>query len=146
MKCIYCEESSTRVVDTRESEDKVRRRRECKNCGRRFTTYETAEKLDLTVVKRDKEDEKFQEEKVREGVEIAANKTPITDEEVEEIVEEVKSMLRGRKKIEAENIGEKVKEELQKKDEVAYIRFTSVYDSFDDVESFKEEIKALKED
>ena len=82
MKCIYCEESSTRVVDTRESEDKVRRRRECKNCGRRFTTYETAEKLDLTVVKRDKEDEKFQEEKVREGVEIAANKTSITGEEV----------------------------------------------------------------
>lgn len=146
MKCIYCEESSTRVVDTRESEDKVRRRRECKNCGRRFTTYETAEKLDLTVVKRDKEDEKFQEEKVREGVEIAANKTSITDEEVEEIVEEVKSMLRGRKNIEAEKIGEKVKEELQKRDEVAYIRFTSVYDSFDDVESFKEEIKALKED
>ena len=146
MKCIYCEQSSTRVVDTRESEDKVRRRRECKNCGRRFTTYETAEKLDLTVVKRDKEDEKFQEEKVREGVEIAANKTSITDEEVEEIVEEVKSMLRGRKNIEAEKIGEKVKEELQKRDEVAYIRFTSVYDSFDDVESFKDEIKALKED
>lgn len=146
MKCIYCEESSTRVVDTRESEDKVRRRRECKNCGRRFTTYETAEKLDLTVVKRDKEDEKFQEEKVREGVEIAANKTSITDEEVEEIVEEVKSMLRGRKKIEAEKIGEKVKEELQKRDEVAYIRFTSVYDSFDDVESFKKEIEALKKD
>ncbi|WP_347720236.1 transcriptional regulator NrdR [Candidatus Nanohalovita haloferacivicina] len=146
MKCIYCDESSTRVVDTRESEDKVRRRRECKDCGRRFTTYETAEKLDLTVVKRDKEDEKFQEEKVREGVEIAANKTSITDEEVEEIVENVKSMLRGRKKIEAEKIGKKVKEELQKRDEVAYIRFTSVYDSFDDVESFKKEIEALKED
>lgn len=146
MKCIYCEESSTRVIDTRESEDKVRRRRECKNCGRRFTTYETAEKLDLTVVKRGKEDEKFQEEKVREGVDIAANKTSITEEEVEEIVEEVKSMLRGRKSIESEEIGEKVKEELQKRDEVAYIRFTSVYDSFDDVESFKEEIKALKED
>ncbi|WEL23483.1 Transcriptional regulator NrdR [Candidatus Nanohalovita haloferacivicina] len=133
-------------MDTRESEDKVRRRRECKDCGRRFTTYETAEKLDLTVVKRDKEDEKFQEEKVREGVEIAANKTSITDEEVEEIVENVKSMLRGRKKIEAEKIGKKVKEELQKRDEVAYIRFTSVYDSFDDVESFKKEIEALKED
>lgn len=146
MKCIYCEESSTRVIDTRESEDKVRRRRECKNCGRRFTTYETAEKLDLTVVKSGKEDEKFQEEKVREGVDIAANKTSITEEEIEEIVEEVKSMLRGRKSIESEEIGEKVKEELQKRDEVAYIRFTSVYDSFDDVESFKEEIKALKED
>jgi len=146
MKCIYCEESSTRVIDTRESEDKVRRRRECKNCGRRFTTYETAEKLDLTVVKSGKEDEKFQEEKVREGVDIAANKTSITEEEIEEIVEEVKSMLRGRKSIESEKIGEKVKEELQKRDEVAYIRFTSVYDSFDDVESFKEEIKALKED
>jgi len=134
------------VIDTRESEDKVRRRRECKNCGRRFTTYETAEKLDLTVVKSGKEDEKFQEEKVREGVDIAANKTSITEEEIEEIVEEVKSMLRGRKSIESEKIGEKVKEELQKRDEVAYIRFTSVYDSFDDVESFKEEIKALKED
>ncbi|QKQ98224.1 transcriptional repressor NrdR [Candidatus Nanohaloarchaea archaeon] len=146
MKCIYCEENSTRVVDTREAEDKVRRRRECKNCGRRFTTYETAEKLELTVVKRDKENEKFQEEKVRNGVERAANKTSITDEEVEEIVEEVKSMLRGRKKIEAEKIGEKVKEELQKRDKVAYIRFASVYDSFEDVESFQKEVKALKED
>lgn len=146
MKCIYCDESSTRVVDTRESEDKVRRRRECKDCGRRFTTYEKAEKLELTVVKRDKEDEQFQEEKVRKGVETAANKTSISDEEVEEIVEEVKSMLRGRKKIKAEQIGEKVKEELQKRDKVAYIRFASVYDSFEDVESFQEEVEALKED
>ncbi|MFB6193217.1 MAG: transcriptional regulator NrdR [Candidatus Nanohaloarchaea archaeon] len=146
MKCIYCGESSTRVVDTRESEDKVRRRRECKNCGRRFTTYETAEKLDLTVEKRDEENEEFKEEKVRSGVEKAANKTSISDEEVEEIVESVKQMVRGRKKICSEKIGEKVKEELQKRDEVAYIRFASVYDSFEDAESFQEEVKALKED
>ena len=97
MKCIYCDEGETRVVDTRESSEKIRRRRECKNCGRRFTTYETAEDLEITVTKREGEDEKFSEEKIREGVEKAAKKTSIDEDQIEEVVEAVKDKVRGKK-------------------------------------------------
>lgn len=144
MRCIYCDHESTGVIDTRDSSDSVRRRRECKECGRRFTTYEKVEKLDLRVVKRDGEEQEFNEEKIRSGVERAAKKTSITPEEVEEIVADVKDRIRGSKKIKAREIGEIVKEKLQEKDEVAYIRFASVYDSFDSAESFKKEIKSLE--
>ena len=144
MRCIYCDHESTGVIDTRDSSDSVRRRRECNECGRRFTTYEKVEKLDLRVVKRDGEEQEFNEEKIRSGVERAAKKTSITPEEVEEIVADVKDRIRGSKKIKAREIGEIVKEKLQEKDEVAYIRFASVYDSFDSAESFKKEIKSLE--
>ncbi len=144
MRCIYCDHESTGVIDTRDSSNSVRRRRECKECGRRFTTYEKVENLDLRVVKRDGEEQEFNEEKIRSGVERAAKKTSITPEEVEEIVADVKDRIRGSKKIKAREIGEIVKEKLQEKDEVAYIRFASVYDSFDSAESFKKEIKSLE--
>lgn len=144
MKCIYCDQGDSKVVDTRESSEKVRRRRECKNCGRRFTTYETAEELEITVTKREGENEKFSEEKIREGVEKAAKKTSIDEDQIEEVVEAVKNRVRGNKCIEASEIGEIVKEELKKRDKVAYIRFASVYDSFENVESFEEEVKALQ--
>lgn len=144
MKCIYCEDGETKVVDTRESSQKIRRRRECKNCGRRFTTYETAEDLEIIVTKRDGEDEKFNEEKIRKGVQRAAKKTSLEEDQIEEVVEAVKNKVRGEKKVEASEIGVIVKEELKKRDEVAYIRFASVYDSFDDAESFEKEVKALQ--
>ncbi|MFB6203859.1 MAG: transcriptional regulator NrdR [Candidatus Nanohaloarchaea archaeon] len=144
MKCIYCDEGATKVVDTREDCERIRRRRECKECGRRFTTYETAEKLDIKVIKRDGTEQKFDEEKIRKGVERAANKTPLTDEQVEEIVENVKNEVRGSREVHAEDIGEKVKEELRKRNEVAYIRFASVYDSFENAESFKKEVQSLQ--
>jgi len=146
MKCIYCDNGSTKVVDTRESSDKIRRRRECKDCGRRFTTYETAEELEIKVTKRDGEDEKFTEEKIRSGVERAAKKTSLDEDQIEEVVEAVKNKVKGKKEIKASEIGEIVKNELKKRDKVAYIRFASVYDSFDDVESFEEEVKALQND
>lgn len=145
MECIYCDQGDSKVVDTRESSEKVRRRRECKNCGRRFTTYERAEDLEITVTKRSGEDEKFNEKKIRGGVERAAKKTSIDEDQIEEVVEAVKNRVRGNKCIEASKIGEIVKEELKKRDEVAYIRFASVYDSFEDVESFEEEVKALQD-
>lgn len=144
MRCIYCDHESTSVLDTRDSSDSVRRRRECKECGRRFTTYEKVETLDINVRKRDGEEQEFNEEKVREGVEKATKKTSITPEQVEEVVAEVKENIRGQKVIEASEIGEIVKERLKERDEVAYIRFASVYDSFDSAESFKEEIEALE--
>jgi transcriptional repressor NrdR len=144
MHCIYCEDANTKVVDSRESKGKIRRRRECKECGERFTTYETAEELEVKVEKSNGKIEEFNEDKVREGVQTAANKTPLDESDVEEVVESVKSMVRGRKTIESTTIGQKIKEELKKKDEVAYIRFASVCDSFEDAESFKKEVETLK--
>lgn len=145
MKCIYCGNGKSKVIDTRDSQDKIRRRRECKDCGRRFTTYETAESFDIAVTKREGEDEQFDEEKVREGIENAAKNTEVTEEEVEEMVEEVKDGIRGEKEVKAEEIGRLVLEALKKRNEVAYIRFASVYESFEDVESFQKEVEQLKE-
>jgi len=144
MKCPYCENDTTKVVDSRETESRVRRRRECQECDRRFTTYETAEKLDIQVVKKDGAREEFREEKIRSGIERAVQKTAVTDEEVDEVVENVKRQVTEKKQLNTEEIGTKVKEELKKLDEVAYIRFASVYDSFDDAESFREELKQLE--
>ncbi len=144
MKCIYCGDDESRVIDTRDSDRKIRRRRECKSCGRRFTTYETAETLDITVTKRDGEDEAFKEEKVRKGIRNASKNTKVTDDEIEEMVEEVKNAIRGEKQVSAEDIGRLVLEALKKRNEVAYIRFASVYESFDDVESFQKEVEQLK--
>lgn len=144
MRCPYCDNKNTRVVDTREASEKIRRRRECPECERRFTTYETVEKVDITVVKRDGENEEFREEKIYDGVERAASKTSITEKEIEQIVDEVKKSIRDKEEVEASEIGNAVLEALKKRDEVAYMRFASVYDSFDDVESFKEEAEALQ--
>ena len=144
MKCPYCDHPSTRVIDSRETDCKVRRRRECAECERRFTTYETAEKLDVQVIKGNGKTEAFDEDKIRSGIEKAVQKTAITDEEVDETVEKVKKRVIGKQEIHTDEIGNAVKEELKKLDEVAYIRFASVYDSFEDAESFQKEIESLK--
>ncbi len=144
MKCPYCEHGSTGVVDTRESREKVRRRRECPECERRFTTYETVEKFDIKVLKRSGDVKDFEEEKIRSGIERAVEKTSITGEEVNEMVESVKKQVLSREEVTTEEIGELVKQELQKRDEVAYIRFASVYDSFENAESFQKEVEALQ--
>jgi len=144
MKCPYCGQDSTNVVDTRESSERVRRRRECGECERRFTTYETVEKYDIEVSKRGGEVEEFDEEKIRSGIERAAEKTSMEEEEIESAVEDVKRKVMDEKQVEAEEIGEIVKQELKKRDEVAYIRFASVYDSFENAESFQKEVEALQ--
>lgn len=145
MKCPYCENETTKVKDSRETEGKVRRRRECQKCERRFTTYETPEKLDIQVVKRDGTKEPFKQQKIKEGIQRAVQKTAITEEEVEEAVENVKKQVMHKQQLTTEEIGNAVKKELKELDEVAYIRFASVYESFDDAESFEEEIKQLKQ-
>jgi transcriptional repressor NrdR len=132
-------------VDTRESKERVRRRRECRECGERFTTYEEAESIDIKVEKTDGKIEEFDEDKIRGGLEKAVKKTPIENNEIEEIIEKVKSEIKGSKKVESRKIGQIVKEELKKRNEVAYIRFASVYDSFEDFESLQQEVEALKE-
>jgi len=144
MKCIYCGHEKTKVVDTRDTAEKTRRRRECKECGRRFTTYETAETFDIQVEKKDGETEEFREEKIREGIEKAVKNTPVTEDGIEEIVEEVKEGIRGKRTVEADKIGELVKEALLERNEVAYIRFASVYESYENIESFQEEVEQLK--
>lgn len=144
MKCPYCDNCETRVVDSRESSDRVRRRRECSECGRRFTTYEKAEKLDIKVRKRNGEVQEFQEEKIRSGIKRAVKKTEMTDDEVDEVVDQVKRNVRGETEITTEEIGDEVLEELKKRNEVAYIRFASVYDSFESAESFQKKVEALQ--
>ena len=145
MKCIYCEEGDTKVVDTRESEHRVRRRRECKQCEERFTTYEEVESLNLKVEKTTGKTEQFSEDKIRSGLKKAVKNTPVEEDQIDEIVEKVKSEVKNRKKVPSREIGKIIKEELKKRNEVAYIRFASVYDSFEDLESFQKEVESLKE-
>lgn len=148
MKCPYCNEGETKVIDSRDSSNKVRRRRECKKCEKRFTTYETAKDLKITVTKKDGENERFDEEKIRKGVKKAAKKTKLTPNEIDEVMENTVTQIREEQenqKISSEKIGKIVKKELKNRDEVAYIRFASVYESFKDADSFEEEIKSLKD-
>ncbi|PSG99228.1 MAG: transcriptional regulator NrdR [Nanohaloarchaea archaeon SW_7_43_1] len=144
MHCPYCDSQSSKVIDSRDTGGNVRRRRECSECERRFTTYETAEKLDIKIIKSDGTEEQFDENKIIEGVTRAAEKTSLTDSEIEEVVDEAKKSVRGEKEIRSKEIGEAVKKSLKKRDEVAYMRFASVYDSFDNAESFLREAEQLQ--
>ncbi|MCJ7429222.1 MAG: transcriptional regulator NrdR [Candidatus Nanohaloarchaeota archaeon QJJ-5] len=147
MQCPYCDEPGTSVVDTRETSDnEVRRRRECSACGERFTTYERHESPSLTVVKRDGEEEPFDRDKLRTGIERACNKRPLAEDDIEDLVDTIESRIRAKdlKSVTAEEIGEIAMSTLKETDEVAYLRFASVYRDFDDVDSFEEELEELK--
>ncbi|MDY6777466.1 MAG: transcriptional regulator NrdR [Candidatus Nanohaloarchaea archaeon] len=147
MNCPYCSEGSTKVVDTRDTgENEVRRRRECRACGERFTTYERVESPSLRVVKQDGSEEQFRRDKIRDGIERACNKRPVSEEEIEDIVDQVESEIRSRnnRTVEADEIGEAVMERLKELDDVAYLRFASVYRDFEDADSFKEELEELE--
>ncbi|MDY6788932.1 MAG: transcriptional regulator NrdR [Candidatus Nanohaloarchaea archaeon] len=147
MKCPYCAGSTTKVVDTRGKESsEVRRRRECNDCGKRFTTYERVGNETLTIVKSDGSEESFSREKLKKGIDRACNKRPVTEEEIEQLVDNVESRLRAldSDKVDSDHIGDLVMEELRELDEVAYIRFASVYESFETADSFEEEVKELK--
>lgn len=147
MKCVYCENQVTEVVETRDNEDisVVRRRRECVKCGKRFTTYERVETVPLTVIKKDKTRESFNRDKLRTGITKAAEKTSVTHDDVEQILSEVEKELRGADstEIESRKIGDLVAGKLKKKDKVAFIRFASVFKEFVDVEEFKKELQKL---
>ena len=147
MKCPYCNSEETKVIDKRPSDDKTfRRRRECDKCHKRFTTYERIEIVPLTVIKKDGRREDFDRNKIRIGVMKACEKRPITQEKIEKIVDEIENELRNLDTIEikSKTIGDKVIEKLKELDEVAYIRFASVYKKFKDIESFEKELKELK--
>ncbi len=147
MKCPYCGEDDDRVIDSRVSRDgyEIRRRRLCNRCGRRFTTYErVAEELPY-VVKRDGRREPFSREKVLNGLRKACEKRPVSIDVLEKIVDRIEAWAqeRGGREIKAIEIGERVMEELKELDEVAYVRFASVYRQFKDINQFMEELKEL---
>jgi transcriptional repressor NrdR len=148
MHCPFCSTPDTRVVDSRlvSSGEQVRRRRECLRCGERFTTYETAELVLPQMVKHDGNREPFNGEKLRGSMLRALEKRPVGREQVEAAVNRLKQRLRasGEREVQTRLLGEWVMEELRQLDQVAYIRFASVYRSFQDVDEFREEIDRLE--
>lgn len=147
MNCPYCGSAETKVVDSRdtESRDAIRRRRECLECGRRFTTYERVEEVPLAVIKRGGEREIFSRSKLLEGLLRACEKRPIDSASLERLVDGIEAELRNEFKTEAPSaeIGERALARLKDLDKVAYVRFASVYRQFEDVDEFKQELSRL---
>lgn len=149
MKCPFCLHQESKVVDSRETTDleSTRRRRECLDCGKRFTTYERLETVELAVVKKDGRREAFSKEKLTRGLLKACEKRPISREKIDASVAEIEASLRksDRQEVSSRKVGELVMEQLKKLDHVAYVRFASVYRSFRDIAQFEKEIKLLKQ-
>jgi transcriptional repressor NrdR len=147
MKCPYCGVSETEVVETRDSEDleTIRRRRECLKCQKRFTTYERIENINLTVIKKEGRREQFDRDKLRGGIAKSTEKTTVKAADIENIVTEIERELRSGDSVEVESkkIGQMVAQRLKKLDKVAYIRFSSVFKRFVDVEDFEKEVQKL---
>ena len=148
MHCPFCGHIETKVNDSRLAGEgrQIRRRRECLKCGERFTTFETAELLMPLVIKGDRAREAFDEGKLRAGMQKALEKRPVSREQIDEAVSRIVHKVRtlGDREVTSRAIGELVMEELQHLDEVAYVRFASVYRQFEDVEAFHEEIQRLR--
>ena len=148
MKCHYCNNKETKVLDKRETEDLsvTRRRRECLKCKKRFTTYEKAEEFELVIAKKDGKRERFDRHKLLTGIIKACEKRPVSMEKIEKVVEEIESDLRDKVKSEipSKKIGEMVMRKLRSLDKVDYIRFASVYREFEDLERFEEELGKLQ--
>jgi len=150
LKCPFCSGEESKVVDSRSTEDNIaiRRRRECLSCSRRYTTYEKVEEIPIFVVKRDFTRELFNRDKIMGGIMRACEKRPVTRANIEGIVENIEKSLNNNmiSEVSTETIGEMILEKLKNVDEVAYVRFASVYRKFDDINSFMEEIKRLIKD
>ena len=146
MECPYCSSQNSKVTDKRKSPEGIRRRRECLKCKKRFTTYEKISKEELYVVKKDGKKELFDLKKIQQGIEKACEKRSISEEKINKIVSEIEEEIRrrGKKQIESSKIGEKIMKKLKKIDNVAYVRFASVYKNFQHLKDFKEEIQNLK--
>ncbi len=146
MHCPFCQNTENDVVDSRHSEESIRRRRECGKCKQRFTTYERAEDYALTVVKRDGSHQPFSREKILKGVMLACEKRPVKPEQVENIVARIEAALRknNKEQVRSSKIGQLVMAELAKQDDVAFVRFTSVHKKFKDAQQFVDAIKSLR--
>ncbi|MGB9678669.1 MAG: transcriptional regulator NrdR [Thermoanaerobacteraceae bacterium] len=147
MKCPYCGNPDSKVIDSRPTDDdtSIRRRRECVKCGRRFTTYEKVEQLPILVIKKDNSREVYDREKILKGMIKACEKRPVSIKLLEEMTDEIdKKILNSmEREITASQIGEMVMEKLKNVDEVAYVRFASVYRQFKDINTFMDELKKL---
>ena len=149
MKCPFCSEDTDKVIDSRSAKNgqSIRRRRECQNCNRRFTTYEYIEMTPVYIKKKDGRLEKFDRNKIKKGIMKALEKRPVDHEKIDEILNGIEEKIRrgGSEEIESKIIGEYVMDALKEVDHVAYIRFASVYRSFTDISSFQEEVRNLIE-
>ena len=149
MKCPYCSATDTRVIDSRPAEDgsSIRRRRCCDECGKRFTTYEKVETIPLIVIKKDNNREQYDRSKIEGGILRACYKRPISAADIQRTIEKIETEIfsREEKEIPTSVIGEIVMEKLQELDEVAYVRFASIYREFKDVNTFMSEIKKILE-
>ena len=147
MKCPFCEHKDTKVIDSRHTEDghAIRRRRECEKCGKRFTTYEKIEEVVLMVIKKDGSRETFDRNKIMSGIVKACEKRPVPVAEMEKIVDEIERGLNNmmEKEVSSTFIGELIMDKLKDIDEVAYVRFASVYRQFTDINTFVAEIENL---
>ena len=147
MKCPFCDNPDTRVIDSRPTEEghAIRRRRGCDKCNKRFTTYEKVEETILMVVKKDGKREAFDRSKLLRGIARACEKRPVTMAAMEAMVDEIERILGSTmdKEVASDRIGELVMDQLKKVDEVAYVRFASVYRQFSDLNTFMEELKEI---
>ncbi len=147
MKCPFCGYADSKVIDSRPADDgtTIRRRRECLDCQKRFTTYEIVERMPLVVIKRNGSRESFDKIKIINGVVRACEKRPVTLAQIESIADDIEQELRGRleSEVQSERVGEMVMTKLKDLDEVAYVRFASVYRSFKDINTFMEELTKL---
>ena len=147
MKCPFCFNDESKVVDSRSTDDNttIRRRRECTKYNKRYTTYEKIEDIPVLVIKRDLARENFNKEKIINGLIIACQKRPVSRKQIEEIAEDIEKKISNKMltEIESETIGEMVMEKLKEIDEISYVRFASVYRQFKDINTFLEEITRL---
>ncbi|MEI6731340.1 MAG: transcriptional regulator NrdR [archaeon] len=146
MLCPYCGSEETKVTDKRDSKNETRRRRECLDCKKRFTTYERVEPIEIYVIKKDGRRELFSREKLRAGFIRACEKRPVSHEQIDSSIAVIEEKLKQQgKEVESKYVGELVMKALKKLDSVAYIRFASVYRDFKDVSDFKKELKEVNE-
>lgn len=147
MKCPYCNEADTKVIDSRPADDNssIRRRRQCERCGKRFTTYEKLETMPLMVIKKDDSREAYDRSKIEAGILHSCYKRPVSPRQISTMIDEIENQIfnREEKEIPTSVIGELVMDKLKSVDEVAYVRFASVYREFKDVSTFMEELGKL---
>jgi transcriptional repressor NrdR len=147
MKCPFCNEQDTKVIDSRASDDNssIRRRRQCITCGKRFTTYEKLETMPLMVIKKDRSRENYDRSKIEAGILHSCHKRPVSTQQINQVIDEIENQIFNmeEKEVETSAIGELVMRKLKDLDEVAYVRFASVYREFKDVNTFVDEISQL---
>lgn len=150
MKCPFCNASDTKVIDSRPADDNssIRRRRQCETCGKRFTTYEKLETMPLMVIKKDNSRELYDRSKIEAGILHSCHKRPVSPQQISETIDEIENQIfnKEEREIETSAIGELVMDKLKDLDEVAYVRFASVYRQFKDINTFMQELNKLLED